>query len=90
MKFKWFAPVCLISWDDEIVVYHVSSGNTYLFANAAMLLLSCCYTSIVFSKESIMSMYDHVFTDRFIAEAFIDSFLNELILKDLIVVVDAP
>lgn len=89
MVYKWTAPIQTASWYEETVLYHQCSGETYLFSGTAKAVLNYCIATVFFSKQDVIDNCYTLFADRHQAETFIDSLINGMLQKDLIII-EAP
>lgn len=84
MKLKWIAPISFGIWLDEVIIYHQSSGDTFLFADDAKDLVLECVSKLNFSKEELLNICEERIKDSFQRQAFVETFLQRLVKKDLI------
>jgi hypothetical protein len=83
VRFKRIADAELAVWDDESVLYHLQSGNSYLFRGAEYCAwLGFCVERNEFADDDLWALS----TENDVAAEMLTAFLQQLIEIQLIAV----
>jgi hypothetical protein len=84
MLFKVIESLSLIYWDEEIVVYHQNSGDTYLFGGINQLMFLNCLTLKVFSAKDLFNNMNEFFEAQ-LSTDIVDTFIDSITVMDLVI-----
>lgn len=74
----------VVEWDNELVVYHHRSGDTYLFVDLAKQIVSFCLLRESFSVSEVLKNCLGQFDNQQHAEKFTQSVIEQMVRTSLI------
>ncbi len=74
----------MMVWDDELIIYHHKSGDTYFFTDFAKQVICFCLSRESFSENELLQADFGYFDSQQKTENFIQSILGKMIQLNLI------
>lgn len=86
MTFKWLKSVFYVIWEDEIVIYHPLTGDTYLFSDDVKTIIEVIFSREHFDGDWLISSIGKQFVNKQQAIDLVERVIDRLISSYLIVI----